>query len=368
VEPAQHDAQQLLSALEQEKKKNWEHGPTSMLRLASEERRIRLGYVPGPGEPSLKQRQELAAAKATAADVALTVGAYPQTFDLTQVGGQSFVSPVWDQGRCGSCVAFGTVATVEATIRLAGGDPHFAVDLSEAHLFYCLAAAQGRTCANGWWVPPALDAFRDQGVADEPCFPYTPGDQSCERCPDWQNRLTKITGWHDIDSPGSMKEWLAAKGALVAVFVVYEDFFAYRSGIYHNVVQTANPGGHCVSVVGYDDNQGYWKCKNSWGTGWGEGGFFRIQYGEVGIDERMWAVEVAQVSAWQKDTRIVALWANDAMRNAYAYVEGLGWKRLSPAGDSAFLAMLVQLTAAKSASRPVDLRLQGDVIVEIYVR
>jgi len=43
-------------------------------------------------------------------------------------------------------------------------------------------------------------------------------------------------------------------------------------------------GNHLVSIIGYDDTQGYWICKNSWGTSWGENGFFRIKYGECGID------------------------------------------------------------------------------------
>jgi hypothetical protein len=43
-------------------------------------------------------------------------------------------------------------------------------------------------------------------------------------------------------------------------------------------------------VVGYDDDHGCWICKNSWGTGWGEGGFFRIAYGQCGIDAQMWAI------------------------------------------------------------------------------
>src|SRR5206468_3305820 len=49
---------------------------------------------------------------------------------------------------------------------------------------------------------------------------------------------------------------------------------------------------HCVSVVGYDDVAGCWICKNSWGPGWGDRGFFRIAYGEVGIDASMWGVIV----------------------------------------------------------------------------
>ena len=43
-------------------------------------------------------------------------------------------------------------------------------------------------------------------------------------------------------------------------------------------------GYHCILIVGYDDAEKAWICKNSWGTGWGDKGYFRIGYGECGID------------------------------------------------------------------------------------
>jgi Papain family cysteine protease/Repeat of unknown function (DUF5648) len=89
-----------------------------------------------------------------------------------------------------------------------------------------------------------------------------------------------------------MKVWLSTKGALAACFTVYSDFFAYRSGVYRHVTGGL-AGGHCVSIVGYDDAAGCWIAKNSWGAGWGDMGFFRIAYGQCGIDATMWGVTVA---------------------------------------------------------------------------
>ncbi len=63
---------------------------------------------------------------------------------------------------------------------------------------------------------------------------------------------------------------------------VYEDFFYYERGVYR-----ASYGGyigdHAVCVVGFDDANSCWICKNSWGTGWGESGWFKIGYGECGM-------------------------------------------------------------------------------------
>jgi plastocyanin len=87
-----------------------------------------------------------------------------------------------------------------------------------------------------------------------------------------------------------MKEWISTGGPLEACFTVYDDFNSYTSGIYTHV--TGNrAGGHCVCCVGYNDTDKYWICKNSWGPGFGESGYFRIAYGECGIDSWMDAIE-----------------------------------------------------------------------------
>jgi cathepsin B len=70
-------------------------------------------------------------------------------------------------------------------------------------------------------------------------------------------------------------------------FQVYQDFFSYKSGVYHHVTGKMM-GGHAVKIIGWgqnDDGVNYWICANSWGNQWGEDGFFRIQEGDSGIDQ-----------------------------------------------------------------------------------
>jgi C1A family cysteine protease len=90
-----------------------------------------------------------------------------------------------------------------------------------------------------------------------------------------------------------MKAWLAKYGPLVACFLfsAYEDFYSYRSGIYHHV-SGALVGGSSVSCVGDNDAKPYWICRNSWTSSWGERGFFRIVYGQCAIDAGMRAVQI----------------------------------------------------------------------------
>ncbi len=258
----------------------WKAGVTSLSPLSTAQRKQRLGA------DSSKAAQRLTIAQTASAVAA----AHSPRFDWRDAQGGNFVTEVKDQKTCGSCVAFSTVATIESAFQIARANPNSGVNLSEAQMFYCYGAAKGATCESGWWPDDAFNAARDLGVTDETCFPYTPGDQACSLCTDVANRLTKITNWHSISDTAAMKQWIATRGPLTTCFMVYDDFPNYLSGVYHHVSNT-QLGGHSVSVVGYSDPDGCWICKNSWDTTWGDGGYFRIAYGDSGIDAAMWAVD-----------------------------------------------------------------------------
>jgi C1A family cysteine protease len=278
-----------------ERNANWRPGQNTITDLDPNERRLRLGYTPGPEEPSLVERETLSVAHHVAVDAIAEATPYAIAVDWRDVNGKNYVTSVKDQKWCGSCVAFGTVATMESRARVLRNVPLNASngaalpDLSEAHLFYC-GNKQESPCANGWWPTAALAFAQSTGVVPETCFPYTPGDQPCDPCSGAPAMLTRIGEWHAVTTVAGMKRWLATNGPLVTGFNVYTDFYAYTGGVYAHV-SGASEGGHCVSCVGYDDARRAWLCKNSWGTGWGEGGFFWIGYGQCGIDALMWAVD-----------------------------------------------------------------------------
>lgn len=275
----------LRTTLESEQA-SWSMGDTSVTALTEAERVLRLGVpIPPDVDPQrIRVRRESANFLARAA-LATAIGA-PAIFDLRDADGRNYCTPVRDQGDCGSCVAFGVSAAMEHVYRFGQRDPNLAVDLSEAHLFYCHGRADGRGCDTGWMPDRALEASADKGVATEECYPYTAGDQDCAGLdPNWRDSRAVVTHWQDISgNPAAMKRAIAQYGSIVACLYVYQDFYAYRSGVYR---QTGGElaGGHCVTLVGYDDVEGCWIGKNSWGTGWGDQGFFRIAYGECGIEE-----------------------------------------------------------------------------------
>jgi C1A family cysteine protease len=339
---------------------SWTAGESTVSTLSAEERLLRLGAVPPEDTIGFDERERSAAANAYARGAP---AAMPSSVNLA-----NYEHPIRNQGSCGSCVAFGTIATIEGTARLDAKDPNLAVDYSEAHLFYCHAKAEGRNCGNGWWPDKALDALRDKGVVDEACFPYTPGDQNCNVCADADHRTYKINAWKHVGGTDEMKDWLATKGTLVGCLKVYDDFFGYRSGVYRHTTGDF-AGGHCISIVGYDDNERAWRGKNSWGTTWGEQGFFRIGYGECGIDSEMWGVELPRQDQgqWLKRKQVSGVWAVAEARNAAAYIAGTGWKAIGGASDSDFLAIFTSVQSARASKTPVDVRIAKDRIVEVYV-
>jgi C1A family cysteine protease len=267
----------------------WRAEVTNLSHLSETQKLRRLGATHPQGRAGMATREAQSLEMATRT-MATGIRGIASRWDWRNVNGQNYVTAVKDQGGCGSCVAFGSIATAETALRVEQQTPSLAIDLSEAQLFYCEGRAHGRNCDNGWWPDQALQCLANPGVADDPCFPYTPGDQNCNLCANWELRVTKVANFHKLSDHAAMKSWLSTHGALVTCFNVYDDFYSYRTGVYQHVLGDL-AGGHCVSVIGYDDTAQCWICKNSWGSGWGDSGFFRIAYGQCGIDAEMWAVD-----------------------------------------------------------------------------
>lgn len=347
----------------------WQAADNPMTRLSEDQRRHRLGV-------QLPDEAELAAIAARHERVLafhqqprLAVAAAPAAFDARDVAGGNYVTGIRDQGSCGSCVAFGAVAVLETTAALTRRQASLALDLSEAHLFYTHGGSQGRTCQNGWLPLPALLAARDVGVTFEDYFPYTSGNSGgAVLNNDWPNRLAR--GVDAVDLTGDvarMKEFISTYGAVTACFWVFQDFFSYRSGVYRHV-SGARAGGHCVALVGYDDAQGCWIAKNSWGTDWGDAGFFRIAYGECDIESwQCVGITGVRLRAWTGTARVLGLWSDAADRNSWTYLENYGWHRLARTSDQVQSTMLTQATAAKVAGRYVNAFADNGVVNTIYV-
>jgi C1A family cysteine protease len=268
-------AEKKQAALKEElvqKNARWEAKQTPHSYLTLVQKKALLGVVPDKA-----LRQELKAAGA--APMALFPPAVAGVDWRTKEGGK--VSPIKDQGACGSCVSFGVVGLMESMALI---EHNTLADLSEADLHFC--SSHGAGC-NGWFPSLAIQSIKSRGVCDEARFPYisafTNGQPGCITAPDRAQHLYKITSssWYIFNA--MRKEYLTNHGPLVACMDVYDDFFNYGGGVYHHV-SGRKVGGHCILVVGFSDAEQCWICKNSWNITWGEQGFFKIAYGECKID------------------------------------------------------------------------------------
>ncbi len=267
----------------------WEAGETYLSSLPHNVQLQYLGKTPAPDEADIDEiEKHVLMNKEILRAEAINAISVPTVYDLRNVNGNNFVTEVKNQGACTSCVAFGTIATMESTLLVQNNNPDYSLDLSEADLFFCHGPA---TCSRGWWETEAYEALKFKGIVDEKCYPYNSGMQRRDcgwnseyRCSYWDSNIYKITGFRKLTGPSQIKEWVSSKGPVSASFIVYKDFYNYIGGTIYKHVIGERMDGHCVCIVGYNDDPGYWICKNSWGQEWGDQGFFRIAYGECGID------------------------------------------------------------------------------------
>ena len=247
-------------------------------------RRAELGLVPDlgevgelVGEPSVAE-QRFSDRATTEADLEPPpAGGVASSVDWRNRWGWPWITTVRDQNPCNACWAFTGTALVEAMTRIehavwttrSEGDVHKGV---------------GKVCADLGNLGEVFTFMANNGLCDPECFAWTAADIPYTPTADRNGRTVRIgtTTW--VNSVADQKTWLDAIGPLATWFMVASDFFAYGSGVYQRLASATDAGGHFMLVVGYDDVQGCWIVKNSWGSNWGESGFARIGYGESQID------------------------------------------------------------------------------------
>ena len=257
----------------------WVAGETSLSPLPPDDLKRRLGVRP-PHEFVGPQKMRPA--------MALQAPSLPERLDWRNNGG-NFVSPVRDQGNCGSCWSFSAAGALESYLMIVNQTPGQAVDLAEQILVSCCPeCSEWLGGCLGGWPHIAAEFLREKGTAAESCYPYTQTDGSCsEACPSWLSSAQKMVDWNWVTTPNkasnveALKNALYAHGPLSVSLAVYQDFYSYRSGIYKRTSSWLS-GYHAVVLVGYDVRERYFIIKNCWGsTGWGESGYIRMSYDTV---------------------------------------------------------------------------------------
>jgi C1A family cysteine protease len=223
-------------------------------------------------------------------------GLAPSSWDWRNHEGFDWTTSIKDQGSCGSCYAFGLYSAMESCIKIKSNKPNFYIDLSEQYMVSCGTDwISGIFGCEGAYLSSILDFVEQFGAITESCFPYISGTGNLppcmNKCQEWQESIIEINGWNPISpSPSSLKNALVNYGPLITGIEVYENFLTYTEGIYEPHGEFL--GYHLVSIVGYNDNPGYWICKNSWGIEWGEEGWFKIKYDECELEKDTVFIEV----------------------------------------------------------------------------
>jgi len=186
------------------------------------------------------------------------------------------VTPIKDQGQCGSCWSFSATGGLEGAHFLAKGA---LVSLSEQNLVDC-STAEGNEGCNGGLMTSAFDYIKkNKGIDTEASYPYTAtGPNACKFKP--ADIGSTITGYTNIAS-GSEADLVAkiTEGPVsVAIDASHSSFQLYSSGVYYEPACSSTALDHGVLAVGYgtDGTKDMYIVKNSWGLSWGNKGFIEM--------------------------------------------------------------------------------------------
>jgi len=190
------------------------------------------------------------------------------------------VTPIKDQGQCGSCWAFSTTGSVEGANKIKSGS---LVSVSEQQLVDCAGSSGNQGC-NGGLMDDAFEyIIKNAGLGSEAAYPYTARDGKCKTVPA-VSTVSKYTDVKKNDETGLMS---AVNIEPVSVAVDAQSWQTYKGGVMTGLC--GKQLDHGVLLIGYgtDGANDYWLVKNSWGTSWGEKGTIRLVRGknQCGIAE-----------------------------------------------------------------------------------
>jgi C1A family cysteine protease len=259
-----------------------------------------LGYIPPP-QSWLSGKQKDPVDSWLALYRASALG-YPASFDLRT---KNRVTPVKDQMDCGSCWAFGGYGSLESFLMPKSTPPNF----SERHLVWNHGFDPG-PCDGGVDLMTIAYLARWAGPVKESNCPY-------DYSPTWTNcGASKPVQYHVQDAEyfnfemDKIKEFLTASkgGAISSSFYVDSAFYSAANAAYYYDGSLGEAANHAVAIIGWDDNypntnfkdtppeNGAFLVKNSWGTSWGNGGYFWVSYFDALFGTQNWAFHNAEAT------------------------------------------------------------------------
>jgi cathepsin B len=213
----------------------------------------------------------------------------PTTFD-SRTQWPTCVHAIRDQAQCGSCWAFAASEVLSDRFCIATNGKTDVI-LSPQDLVSCDKTDYG---CDGGYLDHSWQYLVSTGIVSDDCLPYSSGTGRVAACPktgtckkgSWLKY--RASGFTQFQSINDIKQSLVSEGPVETGFDVYDDFMNYSGGVYTRTSDNLL-GGHAVKVVGWgvEGSDEHWIVANSWGSSWGETGFFRIKFGECNFDSDM---------------------------------------------------------------------------------
>ncbi|KAK5582304.1 hypothetical protein RB653_003887 [Dictyostelium firmibasis] len=215
----------------------------------------------------------------------------PSSYDVRTNWGDC-ISPVREQQSCGSCWAQVT-SGILADRMCIESNKNIKILMSPQYLMDCdhSCVADGISGCNngckGGFVGLALSRLISDGIVSDECLSYQASvDSSCpttcdDGSPISNTTIYKATSCKAFPTNQDAQYEIMTNGPVIATFMLYSDFKPHKWDIYVRS-SDSQVESHAVRVVGWgtsDSGVDYWIAANSWGTGWGDNGFFKIRRG-----------------------------------------------------------------------------------------
>ncbi|EEF37409.1 cysteine protease, putative [Ricinus communis] len=248
------------------KNRTYKVGLTRFADLTNEEYRAKfLGTKSDPKRRLMKSKNPSQRYAFKAGDV------LPESIDWRQSGA---VSAIKDQGSCGSCWAFSTIAAVEGVNKIVTGE---LISLSEQELVDC-DRSYNAGCNGGLMDNAFQFIINNGGIDTDKDYPYQAVDGKCDTTK-VKNKAVTIDGFEDVMAFDEMalQKAVAHQPVSVAIEASGMALQFYQSGVFTGECGSALD--HGVVIVGYGTEDGidYWLVRNSWGRDWGENGYIKMQ-------------------------------------------------------------------------------------------
>jgi cathepsin F len=252
------------------------YGETKFMDMSAEEFRAKYHSSPIPLD-IIKAHQEGACDE--------NLGDMPTSWDWRSQGPSGVVSGVKNQGQCGSCWSFSTTGSIEGAWRLAG---NAAVSLSEQQLVdcdhECMTYEGQNVCdsgCNGGLMPNAFRyVIATGGLETEVQYPYLAVDGTCPKS--YKPFAAHISNWTAVSQDEDVIAQQLYTYGPISIAINAGPMQTYLGGIADPLFCDPNKLDHGVLIVGYgvSGTKPYWIIKNSWGTSWGEQGYYQIIRGK----------------------------------------------------------------------------------------